>query len=139
GGLRRRTVARVRRCCRVARAMTGITVFVHLAFATGLVLAPGWLLARAIGVRGVAATLAWSLTVVFGCLAVTFAFQRSLTTTVVLVALAGLGAGGARALRRRKLDPPVPGRRWAAAAGGALGIGLWRVPGTVEGDGLVHL
>ena len=46
--------------------MTAIELYVRLVFATGLVLAPGWLLARALGIRGVAATLAWSLTLLFG-------------------------------------------------------------------------
>jgi hypothetical protein len=51
--------------------MNAIVLYVELAFATAVVLAPGWLLARALGVRSVSAALGWSLALVFAALAVT--------------------------------------------------------------------
>ena len=38
--------------------MTAVTLYLRLAGATAVVLAPGWLLARALGIRSAAATLA---------------------------------------------------------------------------------
>jgi hypothetical protein len=122
--------------------MNAVELYVRLAFATGLVLSPGWLLSRAIGIRGVSATVAWSLTLLFGALVAVFLMASTLTTAIALFAVAGLGAGGAMLARRR--DPatrarPIPGRWWAAGAGLLLGIVLWHVAGTVQGDGLFHL
>lgn len=119
--------------------MTGVLLYARLALATGAVLAPGWLLARALGVRSVAATLAWSLALLFGALAVTFALQASLTLTVALLAVAAIAAGGV--LLARGWEPAVsfPRRWWAAGAGVLVGIALWRVAGSVQGDGLFHL
>jgi hypothetical protein len=122
--------------------MTAVELYFRLAFATGLVLSPGWMLSRAIGLRGVSATLAWSLTLLFGALVVVFLLSSTLTTGIALFAIAGLGAGAAMLVRRR--DPatrarPIPGRWWAAGAGLLIGIVLWHVAGTVQGDGLFHL
>jgi len=119
--------------------MTAIELYARLAFATGLVLAPGWLLARSLGIRGVAATLAWSLTLLFGALAATFALQASLTLTIALLAVAGIAALAALRTRGAILPASVPGRWWVAGAGALVGIPLWRVAGAVEGDGLFHL
>ena len=46
---------------------------VQLVFANVVLLVPGALVARALGLRSMAAILAWSLTLIFGVLAVTFA------------------------------------------------------------------
>lgn len=119
--------------------MTAIELYARLVFATGLVLAPGWLLARSLGIRGVAATLAWSLTLLFGALAATFALQASLTLTIALLAVAGIAALGAFVARGRRVAGHVPGRWWAAGAGGVIGLLLWRLAGNVQGDGLFHL
>jgi len=119
--------------------MSAVTLYLRLALATALVLAPGWLLARALGVRGVAASLAWSLSLLFVALAATFALGASLTIAIALLAIATLAAAAALIARDRKVIAPVPGRWWAAGAGAVLGILLWRVAGTVQGDGLFHL
>ena len=90
------------------RALTVIFLYLKLAFATAVVLAPGWLLARALGVRSVSATLAWSLAVVFGALAVTFALGSTLTLTFVLLVIAALAAlwvGVQRGWRRAETVP----------------------------------
>ena len=117
-----------------------VLLYLRLAFATGLLLAPGWLLARALGVRGLSATLAWSLAAVFGALAVTFALGTTLTVTLaLLVVVAAVGV----ALRRFRtwpsgVDAP-PRRAWALFWGGIVGVLLWIVAPAVEGDGLFHL
>jgi hypothetical protein len=70
--------------------MSAVELYLRLAFATGLVLSPGWLLSRAIGLRGVAAALAWSLTLLFASLVVVFLLSSTLTTAIALFAIAGL-------------------------------------------------
>jgi hypothetical protein len=119
--------------------MTSVELYARLVVATALVLAPGWVLARALGVRSAAATLGWSLTLLFGALAATFALEASLTLTLGLLAVAGVAALFVL-LTRRPDDPPrVPGWGWAAGAGVVLGLLLWRVGRDVDGDGLFHL
>jgi hypothetical protein len=119
--------------------MTAVELYLRLALGLGVLLLPGWLLARALGVRGVPAALAWSLTILFACLAATFALQASLSLTLALLFVAGAAALAAAVIRRVPADPPTPGRGWAATAGLALGLLLWRLASTVEGDGLFHL
>ncbi len=118
--------------------MSAVTLYLRLAGGTAVVLAPGWLLARALGVRGAAATLAWSLTLVFGALAVTFLLAATLTTTIVLLALAAVAAL-VLVIARAPVAPRVPGVGWVYGVGVVLGILLWRVARDVEGDGLFHL
>ena len=109
----------------------------RLALATAVVLAPGWSVARALGVRSVSATLAWSLAALFGALAVTFLVGGSLTLTLVL--LLGVGVVALYAGRRAPRGERAPGRWWIFAAGAVLGILLWHVAGEIGGDGLFHL
>jgi hypothetical protein len=116
--------------------MSSVLLLVRLALATGVVLAPGWLLARALGLRGAAATTSWALVLVFGALTVTFFARATLTLTLVLLLLAGLAVlpftrGGGR--------DRVPGSVLVALAGVLLGVLLWHVAGQVTGDGLFHL
>ena len=117
--------------------MSSVLLLVRLAVATGLVLAPGAILARALGVRSTSATLAWGLTLVFGALGITFLLQASLTLTLVLLLVAG-AAAAVPALRRPAL-PDLPGRWQVWVAGALLGLLLWHVAGEVGGDGLFHL
>jgi Family of unknown function (DUF6541) len=119
--------------------MSAVLLYLRLAGATAVVLAPGWLLARALGVRGVAAALAWSLTLLFGSLAVTFLLQATLTTTLVLLALAAAVALVLVFLRPAPASPRIPGIAWVYATGIVLGILLWRVAKDVDGDGFFHL
>lgn len=118
--------------------MIGVTLLLlRLALATAVVLAPGALVARAVGVRCLSATLAWGLAVVLGALVATFAAGASLMLALALVLLAGLVAMPF-ALRRGRL-PMVPGSAAMWIGGILLGLLLWRVAGEIGGDGLFHL
>jgi hypothetical protein len=117
-------------------------LLVRLALATGVVLWPGAMVARAVGVRSVAATVSWSLAIVFGALTVTFFVGTTLAVTLLLVLAAGVAAWLARRRRRRprrrRVEAP-PGWAWGALAGVVLGLLLWHVAGEIGGDGLFHL
>ena len=110
---------------------------VQLAFANVVLLLPGAIVARALGLRGAAATVTWSLALLFGALALTFAAGASLSLTLVLL----LAAGGValRFARRAPRPERVRGRFWVFRAGALLGVLLWHVAGNIGGDGLFHL
>ncbi|MBA3246341.1 MAG: hypothetical protein H0T61_14375, partial [Actinobacteria bacterium] len=109
----------------------------RLALATAVVLAPGWTVARALGVCSFSATLAWALAALFGALAVTFLVGGSLALTLVLLLLTGVVALVVD--RRAPRGESVPGRWWIFGAGAVLGVLLWHVAGEIGGDGLFHL
>jgi hypothetical protein len=120
-------------------------LLVQLAFGLAVVLSPGALVARALGVRRLSAGVAWAFAVVFVALSVTFLASASLDLTLVLLLATGIAALPF-AVRRRRSDssvhhprPEVPGRAWVAAGGAVLGLLLWRVAGNVGGDGFFHL
>lgn len=119
--------------------MTGIVLYVKLAFATGVVLAPGWLVARTLGVRSFSASLAWSLALVFGALAVTFALGSTLTLALVLLVVVALGSVAIGLFRGWPQAANVPGRLWALFWGAIVGALLWIAAPSVQGDGLFHL
>jgi hypothetical protein len=116
-----------------------IVLYVKLAFATAVVLAPGWLVARSLGARSVSATLAWALVVVFGALLVTFALGSTLTLTLALLLGALVTGLLLRRFRPRPRADSVPGRAWAFFWGGIVGLIIWVSAPTVQGDGLFHL
>ena len=118
--------------------MSGIGLLVQLVFGFAVVLAPGVVVARALGVHRVSAAVAWSLALVFVALALTFAFGMSLSFALALLLGAGVVALPA-ALRRWTKAPPVPGRWPVLGVGVLLGLLLWRVAGHVGGDGFFHL
>ena len=109
----------------------------QLVVANAVLLAPGALVARALGQRGAAPTLAWSLALIFVALGVTILVEASLALTVVLLLVAGgvalrLGRHAPRAAR-------VRGRLWVLRIGFTLGLLLWPIAGEIGGDGLFHL
>jgi hypothetical protein len=116
-----------------------IILYLKLAFATAVVLAPGWLLARTLGVRSVSATLAWSLVTIFGALAVTFALGSTLTLTLILLAVVMLAAVAVRIRRGWRPAEAVPARAWAFFWGAVVGLVIWVAAPSVQGDGLFHL
>ena len=117
--------------------MSDAWLLLQLAFGVGVILAPGAIVARALGLRSAAATLAWALALVFGALTVTFVVSGSLTLTLVLLVLVGLGA--LPAAIRRGAGGRVPGRGAVLGSGVLLGLLLWRVAGSIGGDGFFHL
>jgi hypothetical protein len=117
--------------------MSSLFLLARLAVATGLVLAPGAIAARAAGVRSTSATLAWGLGIVFGAMAVVFLVHASLTLALVLLVVAALVA--APLAIRRPVVPELPGRAAVWVAGAVLGLLLWHVAGEIGGDGLFHL
>jgi hypothetical protein len=116
-----------------------IYLYLKLAVATAVVLAPGWLLARSLGVRSVSATLAWSLVVVFGALAVTFALGSTLTLTFLVLVAVGVAALVLGIRRGWPHLDGVPGRGIAFFWGGIVGLVIWVSAPMVQGDGLFHL
>ena len=116
-----------------------VLLYVKLAFATAVVLAPGWLLARTLGVRSVSATLAWALAVVFAALLLTVALGSTLTLTLVLLVAVALAGLVVRRYRVRQHAETVPGRAWAFFWGAVVGLIIWVAAPTVQGDGLFHL
>ena len=117
--------------------MNDLVLLLRLAAATAVVLAPGWAVARALGLRGASVTLVWSLALVFGAMTVTFVVGAGIEATVVLLLASGLVAlpFALRALPERR--PPWWWR--IGLAGSVLGLLLWHVAGEVGGDGLFHL
>lgn len=116
-----------------------VILYVKLAVATAVVLAPGWLLARTLGVRSVSATLAWSLVVVFAGLGLTFALGSTLTLTLIVLVIVALVALVLRSQRGWRPGDSVPGRPWALFWGAVVGLLIWISAPTVQGDGLFHL
>lgn len=116
-----------------------ILLYVRLALATAVVLAPGWLIARALGVRSAAATLAWSLAVVFAALAVTFAVHATLSLTLALLLAVGAAAAVLRVFRDWPRTELLPGRTWALFWGAIVGLVIWVSAPSIQGDGLFHL
>jgi hypothetical protein len=110
--------------------------YLRLAVATGLVLLPGKLVARALGQRTLASTVAWTMAALFVAWALVFALHGSILYAVlVLAAIASvaLGVGG----RRRPERPPLL-RSAVGAVAILLGLALLHVEGAVVGDGLFH-
>jgi hypothetical protein len=110
----------------------GFGLWLRLAAATLVLLVPGRLASRG----GAASTFAWSVALVGGALAVTFAVHGSLGLTLVLLLVAAVVA---IPLNRQvtRCNLRVPGA--VVLAGVGLGIALWSVEGIVKGDALFHL
>ena len=110
-------------------------LWLRLAFATAVLLLPGLLVARALGRRNLSSALVWSIALVAGGLAVTFAVHGSLWLTLGLV----LGAGAVAGPFKRRTPDPLRGRWAVALAGLVLGALLWGIEGVVRGDAIFHL
>ena len=132
-------MARVRRRRHPRPALTVVFLYVRLAVATAVVLAPGWLVARSLGIRSASATLAWSLVLVFAALAATFALGGTLTLTLLFLAIAAAVAVAIAAQHGFRRAETLPGRSRALFWGAIVGLLLWAAAPTVQGDGLFHL
>ncbi len=109
-----------------------IELYLRLAGATLLLLAPGALLARS-----ASGALVASLALLFGAMVVVFATGSSITLALWLLIAAGVAALPS-ALRRGR---PRPDRFWLAVLGVGVLVGLllWRVLPDPSGDALFHL
>jgi hypothetical protein len=116
-----------------------VILWLRLAAATGVILLPGVIVARALGRRGAAAAFTWSVALVAAALAFTFAVHGSLWLTLGLVL--GIGAFALPlAVRPRQVTRcHLPGSGAVVLAGIALGALLWGIEGIVHGDALFHL
>ena len=125
----------------------GPALALRLAAATACVLLlPGAILVRAYGrptalSASVAGAFVWSLALLFGGLALTFAVDGSIETAMLAV-----GAAAAVALVPALLRAPVAVARahaWAGgavlAAGAAFGAVVWWTASSIYGDALFHL
>jgi hypothetical protein len=119
----------------------GFGLWLRLTAATLVVLLPGRLVARALGLRGAAPALAWSCALVAGALAVTVAVGASLDLTLALVLAAGAVALLVSYVTGRYREPePLPRvRGLVVLAGLALGGAIWFIESVVDGDALFHL
>ena len=123
---------------------TGLGLWVRLAASTLVVLLPGFLVARCLGQRSAAATLAASVTLVGAGLALTFALGASLDVTLAFLFAAGAVALVWSLTRRAPEGVSLPGevrfsRGLVALAGVGLGVGIWFVQGAFTGDVFFHL
>jgi len=116
----------------------GFGLFLRLGAATLVVLLPGRLIARAVGLRSTSATLAWTLAALSVALGVVFVVRSSFSLALWLLLAIGVGAF---LLRRREPEPEPPrGRALVASAGLVLGLLLWHVaPKALTGDSPFHL
>ena len=90
---------------------SGFGLYLKLAAATLVVLLPGALIARLVGRPSVSATLAWTLTGIFGAGAIVFAVHGSLDLALGLYA--ALGAGALVAVLSRHASSSRAAGRWA--------------------------
>ncbi len=123
---------------------TGFGLWLRLAAATLVVLLPGTLVARCLGLRSASAAFAMSVTLVGAALALTFAVGASLDLTLALELGAGALALVWSLTDRRPAEVRLPGgarfaRGTLAVAGLGLGAGLWFVQGVFTGDAFFHL
>jgi hypothetical protein len=112
-------------------------LWLRLVAASLVLLIPGALVARALGLRGASATVAWALAALVPALALVF-----LVHTGIWVALVVLGAIALASLAPALRAASAP-RAWdtvaVAAAGLVFGMVLWHVAGVINGDALFHL
>jgi hypothetical protein len=124
---------------------TGFGLWLRLGAATFVVLLPGRLVARCLGQRTLAAALSWSVALVGGGLALTFALGASLEVTYAFalgagaVALAVLVAGPVLPEERGMLLRARLGRLAVGIVGLILGGALWAIHGVLAGDAFFHL
>jgi hypothetical protein len=121
--------------------------YLRLAFATYVVLLPGFLAARALGQRSASASLAWAFLAIFLAWGAVFVVHGTIRLAAAILAGIGIAAGivAVRGLVRPVADtgaegpdPVTWGRRAVAFGGVVFGLVLWHVEGVVTGDALFH-
>ncbi len=116
----------------------GFWLFLRLGAATLVVLLPGRLIARALGQRSVAATLAWALAALAAALGVVFLVHSSFALALWILLAVGLVA-----FLVPEPDPELDeprGFALVALSGVVLGALLWHIaPRALTGDSPFHL
>ena len=113
----------------------GIGLGLRLAAAVACLLLPGALVARAFGVRGLSAALAWTMAALFGATALMFALHSSLWLALGVLIVAAIVAVPFAARRSVGVSAWSPG---VLGLGAVAGISLWWVSG-YDGDAFFHL
>jgi len=114
--------------------------YLRLAVGTIVVLAPGAVVARALGRRSAASLLAWATAALFVAWAIVFIVHGTIRIAAIVLA-AILVAGVVLAVVRRRTPEAEPRSfhaAWPWLAGLVLGWFLWRTAGAVTGDALFH-
>jgi hypothetical protein len=115
----------------------GVGLWLRVVATTLVLFVPGALIARAVRLRGAAATVVWALAALGPALLLVFVVHSS-----IWLALAFLGVVALVALPfavRVVSGPPAWDTVAVATAGVGFGIALWHVAGVVSGDALFHL
>jgi hypothetical protein len=115
----------------------GVGLWLRIVAATLVLLVPGALIARALRLRGAAATVIWALAALGPALLLVFVVHSSIW--LALVVLAVVAAVALPFALRVVSGPPAWDTLAVALAGLGLGIALWHVAGVVSGDALFHL
>jgi hypothetical protein len=113
----------------------GLGLGLRLAAATACLLLPGALVARALGLGGLAAAFAWSMGALFCATAVMFAVHSSLWLAIALLVVVAVVAAPFAAARAGGVTAWSLG---VLALGAIAGISLWWVSG-YDGDAFFHL
>ncbi|HKG44509.1 MAG TPA: hypothetical protein VKB10_09750 [Gaiellaceae bacterium] len=113
----------------------GVGLGLRLGAATACLLLPGALVARALGVRGLAPAFTWCMTALFGATAVMFAVHSSLWLALALLCLVALAAAP---FATRHSWPLSRWRLGVLVLGIVAGISLWWVS-RYDGDAFFHL
>jgi hypothetical protein len=131
----------------------GVGLWLRLATATACLLLPGTLVARALRVPGISATLAWAFGALFVAMAIVFVTHASLGLALILLAVIAAGALAAALIRpsntvlqgQKSAGNGTNAWSWAAMAlvalaGLAFGVGLWfLLKHLTGGDDYFHL
>jgi hypothetical protein len=118
--------------------VSDLELYARLAAGAALIVLPGWLIGRALGLRGPASAVAWTFASLFLSWGATFALRGEVEHALVIHGAFGLVALPF-AIRKRRHPGQVP-HLWAVGLAGIIfGVALWRVAGAIGGDGLFHL
>src|SRR5262249_7094070 len=98
--------------------------YLRLAFATVVVLLPGFLIARALGQRSVSAALAWAFLALFGAWAVVFAVHGTIRLAAAILAGIGIASGIFAARGLVQPHEPEPDERPDPVLWGRRAVGL---------------
>jgi hypothetical protein len=112
--------------------------YLRLAFATLLVLAPGRLVARALGQRCTSATVVWAFACLFAAWAAVFVVHGTIWLAVGVLAAIGVAAALVGLGWPCALSTRPSGHGSVLVFGVILGGLMWHVAGVVTGDGFFH-